>query len=247
MQNYSGQSSGNTDYLIFASSENTSYAAPTLNITYNIPATDPTITVNGTLTEFTTNPSVASDSQTYTVQGELLENNINIAAPVGFELSTDGITYAPSLTLPQTGGVVNETTIYVRLYSSPVGTYSGNIEHTSSPADQVNLPVRGEVSITICTTDNLEASKDAYMSGYNTSNNYGASTTLKVTTGSSTRRGTLFQWDLSSIPSNATISDASLSLYVTTSGSQTYNLYNMRRAWQEGSGEGSETGDGATC
>jgi uncharacterized repeat protein (TIGR02543 family) len=54
------------------------------------------------------------------------------------------------------------------------------------------------------------------------------------------------QWDLSTIPASAVVTSASISLYVSTSSSQTYNLYNMRRSWVEGTGEGEVSGDGAT-
>ena len=53
------------------------------------------------------------------------------------------------------------------------------------------------------------------------------------TTGTA-RRGALIKWDLSSIPSNATVSSASLSLYVSDASSLVFNLYNMRRTWVEG-------------
>jgi hypothetical protein len=97
-----------------------------------------------------------------------------------------------------------------------------------------------------CATVNLEAVDDLYLSGANTTNNYGASTTLKVSYSTSYPRGDLFKWDLSSIPSGATISNASLTLYVSSSAAATYPLYAMRQSWVEGTGTGSASGDGAT-
>jgi hypothetical protein len=242
IQNYSGSAADN---LAIASSENTSYAGPTLNITYCVTTTGPTILTTGSLSAFSTSPGTPSTTQTYTVTASDLTSNLIITAPTGFRISTNGSTYSSSLTLTPTGGAISSTTIYVQLYSAAEGSFSGNITHTSAGATEKDLAVSGTVSS--CSTVNLEAADDTYMSGYNTSNNYGTSTTLKATNNSSgTNRGSLFKWNVSSIPSTATVSSASIALYVSTSSSQTYNLYNMRRVWVEGTGASSETDDGAT-
>ena len=393
-----------SDYLIIASKEAATEAQrPRLNINYCIPQTGPTITTGGTLTAFSSQPGVPSAAQTYSVAGSNLTDSILITPPSGFELSTDGTNYYPSLTLNQSGGSVGTTTIHVRLNSATEGTPSGNIVHSSAGATAKNIAASGTVlyvytltagndghgsvtlspaggsynngttvtltpvpntgfkfsnwsgdnalqltdlgngsytilmngnktvsanfaakaqyalttavspegtgSITLnpsggtyyegdvvtltaapgsgsgyafsswtghltgstnpttlimdgdkfvtaiftvaptCTTVNLEAADDNYISSYSTSttNNYGASTTLKVTrNASSAQRGSLFKWNVSSIPSGATVSSASLTLYVSTAASQVYNLYNMRRSWVEGTGASSESGDGAT-
>ena len=109
-------------------------------------ATGPAITSSGTLTAFSTPPGVASVAQTYTVAGNLLTEDIVITAPSGFQLSTDGNTYASSLTLTQISGTVATTYIYVRLYSATEGSFSGNITHISSGATSVNKAVSGTVS-----------------------------------------------------------------------------------------------------
>lgn len=139
MQNYS---EGRGNVWIAASSENTSYAGPTLNLTYVDP---PVITTTGTLTVFSTKPGISSAAQTYMVKGSFLKDGITISAPAGFELSIDGITYSSSLTLPQSGGSVPDTTIYVRLFNALEGTFGGNITHTSTKAAAVNVPVSGAV------------------------------------------------------------------------------------------------------
>ena len=207
--------------------------------------TAPTITTAGTLTAFSSTPGTPSAAQTYTVSGSNLTEGILITPPAGFELSTDGTNYHPTLTLPQSGGTVGNTTIHIRL-TGAVGTYSGNITHTSAGATQRDVAVSGEVSN--CQTVSLEAVDDNYISNYSTStnNNYGASTTLKVTRDADNNRAAFFRWDLSAIPSNATVDTVSLSLYISTAASQTYNLYNMRRNWVEGTGASSVSGDGAT-
>ena len=145
MQNYSSTTS--SDICNFASAENTSNAGPTLNITYCV-IIGPTITTVGTLTTFSTPVGTPSAYQTYTVAGSNLTADISISAPAGFEISKDdGATYGSSLTLAQTGGSVATTTIRVRLTGAALGTYSGNLAHTSSGATEVDLAVSGTVAV----------------------------------------------------------------------------------------------------
>ena len=200
------------------------------------------------------------------------------------------------------------TTLYVRLTGAALGSYSGNIAHTSSGATTQNVAVSGTVatyytltvnagsggSVTLsptggsyasgtvvtlnavaatgyifygwsgdvsgstnpatitmngnkfvtatfvagtCTTVNLTAAEDTYLSANDMTYNNGGNTELHVngTTGTD-RRTTLLKWDVSSsgIPSNATVSSASLTLYVTDASTAAYNLYNLRRTWVEG-------------
>ena len=231
MQNYSGSTS---NALYFSSSEaSTAANRPIMNVTYCVTATSPTIYTSGTLSAFTTPPGTASTAQTYTVSGESLTGSIAITAPAGFELSTDGSTYSGSLSLAPTSGTVDSTTIYVRLKATTEGSYSGNITHTSTSATEVDLSVSGTVSN--CSTVALTASEDTYMSANDVTYNNGGNTIIHVdnTTGTS-RRGALLKWDLSSIPSSATINSASLQLYISDASPLVFNLYNMRRSWVEG-------------
>ena len=83
--------------------------------------------------------------------------------------------------------------------------------------------------------------------------NYGGSTTIQLNpyykSGSTTGeqyRGALLKWDLSSIPSIATISNVSINFYVTDpAASTTYNLYDLKRTWTEGTNNGA-AGTGAS-
>ncbi len=129
---------------VHSSESSTNSYRPLLTVSY-IPAIEPTITVNSAMTAFVTEPGVASAPQTYTVEGSNLEADISISAPAGFEISTDGVNYASSLTLTHSGGVVAETTIHVRLFSATAGNFSGNIAHTSTDADTQNAAVSGAV------------------------------------------------------------------------------------------------------
>ena len=240
-------------YVVFSrstagtSSGNITHAATgatTQNVAVSGTAIDPTITTTGTLSAFSSVISVASAEQSYTVSGAYLAGNVTVTAPTGFQISTtSGSGFGSTLSLSPTNGTLASTTIYVRLYSATVGSFSDNITHASSGATTKNVAASGTVSL--CGSISLEAVDDLYMSGTNTSNNYGVTTVLKVST-NSTKRGDLFKWNVSSIPSAATVNDASLSLYVTQAGNQVYNLYNMRRTWTEGTGDSSASGDGAT-
>ena len=139
---------GGTDGVEVHSSETATVAyRPLLTVTY-IPLTEPTITTGGTLTAFVTPVGTPSTAQTYTVAGSNLSADISLTAPAGFEISSDnGSTYHASLTLPQSGGSVATTTIYVRLTGASEGTFNGNLVHTSSGAAEVDIAVSGTVAV----------------------------------------------------------------------------------------------------
>ena len=223
------------------------YAFSVFSLAEELAVTDPTIYVAASLSNFTTKPDVASAPQTYTVSAVNLTENLLISAPTGFELSTDGSTFQSALNLIPVDGSISSRTIYVRLFSTTQGNFGGNITHTSSGATPKTLAIEGTVANQVCYTDQeFVTSADTYISGYNTSYNYGKQTYISVSLGSSQARGGLVRWNLDSLPVGAIISNPRLQLNVSTAGSATFNLYNLRRDWVEGSGSGSATGDGAT-
>ncbi|MFT3825387.1 MAG: pectinesterase family protein [Chitinophagaceae bacterium] len=107
----------------------------------------PAITVAGTLSAFSQTIGTPSAVQTYTVSGSNLTNNIVITPPAGYEISNNGgtnwYTNAAPLTLTQTNGVVNSTTISIRLNATAAASYSGNIANVSTGATTVNVAVTG--------------------------------------------------------------------------------------------------------
>ena len=248
-------SDASDDYLYISSSETATQ--PKLNMTYCVPPTGPYIATSGALTPFNTTPGLPSDAQTYTVSGSNLEADINIAAPDGFELSLDGSTWSASLTLPQTGGSVESTQVYVRL-TGVEGTFSGNITHESSGATTKNVAVSGTVGW--CATVSFQQGAEGYTGAHDVyirqndpTYNYGTTTPLMVDSdepyNSDNDASALLYWDLSSIPAGSTIESASITVYVedeTDSATPGYDLYEMTQAWLEGTGNGSATGDGAT-
>ena len=107
----------------------------------------PTITKTGTLTAFSTCPTAASASQSFSVSAVLLTNPLVVGPLAGYEFClTSGGTYTTSLSIPHSSGTVDATTIYVRLKSgNAAGSYNGNIPAASSPATTQNVAATGSV------------------------------------------------------------------------------------------------------
>ncbi len=113
-----------------------------LAVSGTVSSPTPTITATGTLNAFTAIVGSPSAAQSYTVTGTNLTADIAVTPPAGYELSTNGTTYTSSLSLASNyNGLV-----YVRLTGTTVGTYNGNITHTSTGATQVDKAVTGTVS-----------------------------------------------------------------------------------------------------
>lgn len=102
----------------------------------------PTLHLSGTLNPFTTQHETPSGSQSYLLHGSDLTDDIIVQAPTGFQLSTDDVTFTSQLQLT---GSFNGC-IYVRLSGENVGSFSGNINHSSTGAVSQQLPVSGTVS-----------------------------------------------------------------------------------------------------
>ena len=91
----------------------TSTGATTQNVTVsgNV-ASGPAVTMTPpALTGFDTPQGVPSTNQSVTVSGTNLSGDIVVSAPNGYEISTNGTTFASALTLPVTGGVLVPTTV----------------------------------------------------------------------------------------------------------------------------------------
>ena len=108
----------------------------------------PEITLSAAaLVPFSTVCGEASDSQSFTVEGENLSDDILVEAPAGFEVSLDDDDYDDYAIIEADDGVVEETTVYVRLTGAAVGTPSGNIEVSSDNATTQNKAVSGSVGL----------------------------------------------------------------------------------------------------
>lgn len=80
----------------------------------------------------------------YSLSAYNLTGNVSVIAPLGYELSLDGTNFSTALSIPQSGGIINSTTINVRFSPiSATGSNDGNITHTSSGAETKNVSVTG--------------------------------------------------------------------------------------------------------
>jgi hypothetical protein len=105
--------------------------------------------VTGTpLSAFSTTEGTTSAPQNVTVNGQGLTADIVAAAPTGFEVSSDGITYGPTANLvPVSGSVTGTNNLFVRIAgSAAVGSPAGNVSLTSTGSQSVNIAVSGTVT-----------------------------------------------------------------------------------------------------
>ena len=100
----------------------------------------PTITTSGSLSTFTACNGVVSSEQNFSVSGSNLSHDIVVTPPSGYEVSTtSGSSFAGSVTLNQSSGTVNATTIYIRTTTGASDGDGGNIACTSTNASTVNV------------------------------------------------------------------------------------------------------------
>jgi Domain of unknown function (DUF2341)/PKD-like domain/LCCL domain len=106
-------------------------------------------TVTGTITSCQGTASADPKLQQFIAAGTGLTADIMVTAPADFEVSTTATSgYATSLTLTQIGGVVTNTTIYVRSAASAAsGAIAGNITLASTGATNVDVAVTGTVNV----------------------------------------------------------------------------------------------------
>lgn len=101
------------------------------------------------LNSFQQTVPVPSTTQSYTVSGVGLIDNVTITPPVGYEISANGGTTwhnnSSPLLLTESGGVLpgQPDTIVVRLNASSGGAYGGNIAHVSTGALMKSVAVSG--------------------------------------------------------------------------------------------------------
>ena len=85
--------------------------------------------------------------QQFNVSGNDLTADITVNAPSNFEMSTDaGSGYGSTLNLPQTGGNVPATIIYIRsATAAPAGPISGDVSLVSAGVTTINVAVNGTI------------------------------------------------------------------------------------------------------
>ncbi len=122
-------------------------------VVYGMTSSSPNIVVNPTsLSGFTyVEGSGPSISQSYTLSGSNLDpadGNITVTGSTNYEVSTDNSTFSGTLDVTYTGGVLSDTTIYVRLKAGlTVGDYNGEIiTNSGGSATQQDVTVTGSVT-----------------------------------------------------------------------------------------------------
>lgn len=101
----------------------------------------------GNITACEGNPSASPKLQQFTVSGTLLVGNIDLAAPVDFEISRDANSgFGNAISLSPTGGTVANTIIYVRSAASAKSVINGNVGIQSNGATPIDVAVNGVVA-----------------------------------------------------------------------------------------------------
>jgi endonuclease/exonuclease/phosphatase family metal-dependent hydrolase len=96
-----------------------------------------TIETSGTLAGVTTTYGTVSGTTQITVTGSNLTGDITATAPVGFEVSANGTTFAPTATFTPANGSVSGT-LFARLAATTnAGSYGGTIDFSSLGATGV--------------------------------------------------------------------------------------------------------------
>ncbi len=100
----------------------------------------------------------SSASQSFTVGGANLTNNIIITPPAGFEIRTGTNSFSSSpVTLTQSGGSVSSVAVDVRFTPLTAGGYSGNVTCASTGASEQDVAVIGPGSYYSKSTGTLDA------------------------------------------------------------------------------------------
>lgn len=134
---------GNTYYYYVVASK-TGLATHTTDKT-SISST-PTMTV-GTVGAFSQGLGLPSSAQYYAFSAVNLLGDVTITPPINYQISTDaGVTWSfGPLSISPVSGTIASRTVGLRLNSSTVGTFSGNVLNASSGAIDATIAVTGTV------------------------------------------------------------------------------------------------------
>jgi endonuclease YncB( thermonuclease family) len=115
--------------------------------TITVTTASPVITGATTTAAFTTTYGAASATQSFAVSGANLTANLVATAPVGFEVSSDNITFGSTATFAPTGGNASGT-LRIRLRATAVvsGNYNSQtivLSSTGATAQNITTPATG--------------------------------------------------------------------------------------------------------
>ena len=108
-------------------------------ITVNPTALPATLTVTANLSPLNTIYGTPSSAESFTVSGANITNGVSISISPFFEVSNNGSTYSSTTTI-NSSGTITSAPVYIRLAATtPVGSYTGGVELSTSNANSVNL------------------------------------------------------------------------------------------------------------
>jgi hypothetical protein len=103
----------------------------------------PTLTVPSTPLTFASQlVNTSSASQSYQLSAVNLTAEVTVQAPAGFAVSKDNTTFASALTFTQTE-LATAKTVYVKFLPTTIGTFTGNITHTTPGGLDQKIAVSG--------------------------------------------------------------------------------------------------------
>jgi len=111
-----------------------------------LPATSPLISLSsfGPFAFGITALNTPTPSQSFTVSGSNLSNNVTVTPPTGFEIRTGTNAFsANAVTLTQSGGTLSATTVDVRFNPQFAAAFSGSVSCASPGALTQNVAVTG--------------------------------------------------------------------------------------------------------
>lgn len=126
-----------------------------LSGTVTAPVINTSIAANGTPTYIYVEGNGPSSENSYQVSGKVLSTDLVVTAPANFEVSkTSGSGFATSVSfVPVSGNVVSEE-VFVRLKAGLVGgSYTGNLQLSTTGIPTKNVALTGSVTIPVPTND----------------------------------------------------------------------------------------------
>ncbi|MBA4106852.1 MAG: hypothetical protein C0485_13960 [Pirellula sp.] len=157
---------------------------------------------------------------------------INATASLHGTVSDDGLPNPVTTTwslLSGPGAVTfgNASALDTTASISAIGDYLLKLEATDgqfTTADYVRIVVNP-------LTASLTTTADTYLDGGSKTTNFGTSPSLLVD--GNPDNGALLSWNLSGIPVGSTLQSATLSVNVTGTSADTYEIYELKRSWNE--------------
>jgi hypothetical protein len=117
-----------------------------------------------------------------------------------------------------------------------VGTYTLRATIRDVEGATVTSNVNVTVSpVTVTFQDGVNSyagTTDTHIKNGSQNTNFGTATAIEVA-GGNADTGALIKWNLSSIPAGSTIQSVKITLNVTDASTQSYNIYDVKRAWVE--------------